>query len=58
MIESLRDFMGTRVTFFAGAMREQFGMTKVISFIAAFGGVNGVVEAAVCFVIGLRYRRR
>ena len=27
-------------------------MTKVIPFIAAFVGVNGVVEAIVCFVIG------
>ena len=45
-------FMGTLVTLFAGTMREQFGMTKVIPFIAAFVGVNGVVEAAVCFVIG------
>lgn len=45
-------FMGTLVTLFAGTMREQFGMTKVLSFIFAFVGVNGVVEAAVCFVIG------
>ena len=45
-------FMGTLVTLFAGTMREQFGMTKVIPFIAAFVGVNGVVEAIVCFVIG------
>ena len=40
------------LTLFAGTMREQFGMTKVIPFIAAFVGVNGVVEAIVCFVIG------
>ena len=45
-------FMGTLVTLFAGTMREQFGMTKVLPFIFAFVGVNGVVEAAVCFVIG------
>lgn len=45
-------FMGTLVTFFASTMREQFGMTKVIPFIAAFVGINGIVEAAVCFVIG------
>ena len=45
-------FMGTLVTLFAGTMREQFGMTKVIPCIAAFVGVNGVVEAIVCFVIG------
>lgn len=45
-------FMGTLVTLFAGTMREQFGMTKVIPFIAMFVGINGVVEALVCFVIG------
>lgn len=45
-------FMGTLVTLFAGTMREQFGMTKVIPFIAGFVGVNGVVEALVCFVVG------
>lgn len=45
-------FMGTLVTLFAGTMREQFGMTKVIPFIAMFVGVNGVVEAIICFVIG------
>ncbi|MCI5873002.1 MAG: ECF transporter S component [Clostridiales bacterium] len=45
-------FMGALVTLFAGTMREQFGMTKVIPFIVMFVGVNGVVEALVCFVIG------
>lgn len=45
-------FMGTLVTLFAGTMREQFGMTKVIPFIAMFVGVNGVVEVIICFVIG------
>ena len=45
-------FMGTLVFLFAGTMRESFGMTKVIPFIAAFVGVNGVVEAVVCFVVG------
>ena len=45
-------FMGTLVTLFAGTMREQFGMTKVIPFIAAFVGINGLIEAAVCFVLG------
>lgn len=45
-------FMGALVTLFAGTMREQFSMTKVIPFIVMFVGVNGVVEALVCFVIG------
>lgn len=45
-------FMGALVTLFAGTMREQFGMTKVLPFIAMFVGVNGVIEALVCFVIG------
>ena len=33
-------------------MRESFGMGKVLPFIFAFVGVNGVVEAIVCFVVG------
>ncbi len=45
-------FMGTLVTLFAGTMREQFGMTKVIPFIVGFVGLNGLVEALVCFVVG------
>lgn len=45
-------FMGTLVTLFAETMRAQFGMTKVIPFIATFVGINGVVEAAASFVIG------
>lgn len=45
-------FMGTLVTLFAQTMREMYGMTKVIPFIAAFVGINGVIEAVVCFVIG------
>ena len=45
-------FMGALVTLFAPTMREMFGMTKVIPFIATFVGINGVVEAAVCFVLG------
>lgn len=45
-------FMGTLVTLFASTMRESFGMGKVLPFIFAFVGVNGVVEASVCFVVG------
>lgn len=45
-------FMGSLVTLFAGTMREMFGMTKVIPFIVAFVGINGVIEAVVCFVLG------
>ena len=45
-------FMGTLVTLFRGTMQEQFGMTKVIPFIAMFVGLNGVIEAMVCFVVG------
>lgn len=37
---------------FASTMRESFGMGKVLPFIFAFVGVNGVVEAIVCFVVG------
>lgn len=45
-------FMGSLVTLFAGTMRESFGMGKVLPFIYTFVGVNGVVEAIVCFVVG------
>lgn len=45
-------FMGTIVLFFSGTMREQFGMVKVIPFLVAFVGINGVIEAAVCFIVG------
>lgn len=45
-------FMSALVTLFAGTMRETYGMTKVIPFVAAFVGINGVIEVAVCFVIG------
>lgn len=45
-------FMGTLVVLFAGTLREQFGMTKVIPFIVTFVGINGVVEAIVCFLVG------
>lgn len=45
-------FMGTLVTLFAATMQEEYGMTKVLPFIFAFVGVNGVIEAAVCFVVG------
>lgn len=46
-------FMGSLVTLFESTMRsETFGMEKVLPFIFAFVGINGVVEAALCFVIG------
>ena len=45
-------FMGTLVTLFAGTMREMYGMTNVIPFVVAFVGVNGLVEAIICFVVG------
>jgi hypothetical protein len=45
-------FMGTLVALFTETMQQQFGMTKIIPFIAVFVGVNGVVEALVCFVVG------
>lgn len=45
-------FMGSLVILFADTMREQFGMTKVLPFIISFVGINGLVEALVCFVVG------
>lgn len=45
-------FMGSLVILFADTMRSQFGMTKVIPFIVTFVGINGAVEAIVCFIVG------
>lgn len=45
-------FMVALVVLFAGTMRERFGMTQVLPFVAAFVGINGVVEALACFVLG------
>lgn len=45
-------FMSALVIFFTETMQTQFGMTKVIPFIIAFVGINGLVEAIVCFVLG------
>lgn len=45
-------FMVILVTLFAETMREMYGMTQVISFVVAFVGVNGVIEAVICFAIG------
>ena len=43
---------GNACDIIASTMRESFGMGKVLPFIFAFVGVNGVVEAIVCFVVG------
>lgn len=46
-------FMGMLVMLFADTMRgEPFGMTRVLPFVIGFVGVNGVVEALACFVLG------
>ena len=45
-------FMGSLVTLFSSTMRDSFGMEKVLPFIFAFVGINGVIEAGLCFVIG------
>ena len=45
-------FMGALVTLFRSTMQEKFGMAQVLPFIVMFVGVNGVIEAAVCFVVG------
>ncbi len=45
-------FMGTMVTLFAETMRQQYGMEAVLPFIVASVGVNGLVEAAACFIVG------
>ncbi len=45
-------FMGSLVILFESTMREQLGITKVFPFIAAFVGINGAIEALVCFGLG------
>lgn len=45
-------FMSALVILFADTMRSQYGMAKVIPFAAGFVGINGMIEAVVCFVIG------
>lgn len=45
-------FMSALVVLFADTMQSQYGMTKVIPFVVAFVGINGIIEAVICFVIG------
>lgn len=50
-------FTGTLLLLFNNApiiiqLREQFGSTNVMAFAAAFVGVNGLIEAGVCAVLG------
>lgn len=45
-------FMASLVTLFSSTMQESFGMVRVLPFIFAFVGINGAVEAVVCFVVG------
>lgn len=50
-------FMSTLILFFGKTeyilgIKETLGATSVVSFVALFVGVQGIVEAAVCFVAG------
>lgn len=50
-------FMGTLIMFFyrteyIQGLAESMGASNALAFVVAFVGVNGVVEAAVCFVVG------
>ena len=50
-------FTGTLLLLFNSApiiiqLKEQFGSTNVMTFAAAFVGVNGLIEAGVCAVLG------
>lgn len=50
-------FTGTLLLLFNNApiiiqLKEQFGSTNVMAFAAAFVGVNGLIEAGVCAVLG------
>lgn len=41
-----------RTTEFIQSLMSQMGAQNILKFVVAFVGVNGVVEAAVCFVLG------
>lgn len=50
-------FMGTLIglfyqTEYIQGLAESMGASNALAFVVAFVGVNGVVEAAVCFVVG------
>lgn len=50
-------FMGTLIMFFyrteyIQGLAESMGASNALAFVVAFVGVNGVVEAAVCFIVG------
>ena len=50
-------FMGTLVFFFyhteyIQGIAESMGASNALAFVAAFVGINGVIEAAACFVVG------
>lgn len=50
-------FMGTLIMFFyrteyIQGLAESMGASNALAFVVAFVGVNGVVEAVVCFVVG------
>lgn len=50
-------FMGTLILFFyrteyIQGLAESMGVSNALAFVIAFVGINGVVEAAVCFVVG------
>lgn len=50
-------FTGTLLLLFNNApiiiqLKEQFGSTNVMAFAAAFVGINGLIEAGVCAVLG------
>lgn len=50
-------FMGTLILFFypteyIQGLAESMGASNALAFVVAFVGVNGVVEAVVCFIVG------
>ena len=45
-------FVGTVILLFAEVMKSQFGMGEILPFFVGFVGLNGLIEAVACFIIG------
>lgn len=45
-------FMTSLTTIFYNYMTTEYGMTNIFTFIIAFVGINGLIEAIICFILG------
>ncbi|MCI8327801.1 MAG: ECF transporter S component [Lachnospiraceae bacterium] len=45
-------FMASLVVIFRDYLTDQYAMKNIFSFVVAFVGINGLIEAAVCFLVG------